>query len=134
MERPLIKQAKAAEEVASGLHVFLEEVPQWATDISATISELFAVSSAFRTLDNADDSTQYGRGFYRIRDDLDTVICSLELTLQTTKVLFRKSRDGRFRQAWEDLHISMRREGPSLCSRLELYRMVLLDLFEVLRG
>ncbi|KAJ9631737.1 hypothetical protein H2203_000137 [Taxawa tesnikishii (nom. ined.)] len=77
MERPLIKQAKAAEEVASGLHVFLEEVPQWATDISATISELFAVSSAFRTLDNADDSTQYGRGFYRIRDDLDTASTTL---------------------------------------------------------
>ncbi|KAK5278902.1 hypothetical protein LTR16_008161, partial [Cryomyces antarcticus] len=70
MDWPLIAQARNAEEVAAGLRIFLDEIPAQATDITAIISELFGVSSAIRALDNASDPSEYGRAFFKIREDL----------------------------------------------------------------
>ncbi len=140
MDWSLVLEAKRAEDIASGLQVWLDEIPHCATDISANISELFAISSALRTLDNAHDPLEYGSGFYKIRKDLDLVLKSLDYTLGAVRETFGQSRfekyGGRppYDVLWNALRQRFRDEGPLLCSRLEWYRVYIQGLFDVLRG
>ncbi|KAK4981973.1 hypothetical protein LTR66_009560 [Elasticomyces elasticus] len=134
MDQQLIRHAKNAEDVAAGLQVFLDRVPQHATDISAIISELFATSSAIRALHTASDDVRYARAFYTIRSDLDLVLCSLQYTLGTVRGIFARTGLASYRALWDGLNLFVQTEGPSLCTRLEWYRVFLHDLFDVLRS
>ncbi|KAK4991139.1 hypothetical protein LTR50_002069 [Elasticomyces elasticus] len=134
MDQQLIRHAKNAEDVAAGLQVFLDRVPQYATDISAIISELFATSSATRALHTASDDLRYARAFHTIRSDLDLVLRSLQYTLGTVRGIFARTGLASYRVLWDGLNLFVQTEGSSLCTRLEWYKIFLHDLFDVLRS
>ena len=134
-DRALIRYAKDAEDVASGLHNFRDSLPRSATRITATISELFALSSVLREIDNAQGDPQYSPSFYRVKDDLDLVLPSLKRTLDNAFDMFARSRERPYQMVWDDLgHRMEREEGIGLLERLEWYHDFLRAQFDVLTG
>ncbi|KAL8785318.1 MAG: hypothetical protein Q9195_008687 [Heterodermia aff. obscurata] len=55
----LLAQAETAQDVAAGLNRFLDPVPEYSTEITALISECFAISSALRELQTAIGDSRY---------------------------------------------------------------------------
>jgi hypothetical protein len=146
MDWRLIDSAKDAEDVAAGLQIFLDEIPQYGKDITGNIAELFAISAALRLLDESLDLNQYGKYVGSIIADLDLVIPSLGYTLDDIRNMFgRSKREGRqhpgafpgtppYALIWDDLNTDLKTQGIALPTRLEMYRNFLQGLYDVLRG
>ena len=146
MDYKLLDYAKEAEDTASGLHVFLSEIPQYSKDITGDIAELFAISNALHTLHEALDLSRYGRYSGRILRDLEVALPSLGYTLDDVRDLFSRSKK-KARQApgafpgtppynaiWEDACSDFKAQGIALPLRLEIYRTLLQGLYDRLRG
>lgn len=146
MDWKLLEYAKEAEDVASGLQVFLDEIPRHAKDITGDIAELFAISNALHVLNEGLELSRYGRYSGRILIDLEIVLPSLGHTLDGVRHMFSKSkRNSRvhpgafpgtppYNLIWEDLRADFKAEGMALPMRLELYRTYLQGMFDVLKG
>jgi len=146
MDWRLLDYARDAEDVAAGLHIFLDEVPQYGKDITGNIAELFAISAALRLLDESLDPSRYGRYAGNINGDLNLAIPSLGYTLDDIRNMFGKSkRDNRqhpgafpgtpqYALIWDDLNVDLKEQGIALPARLEMYRVFLQGLFDILRG
>ena len=134
-ERALIRYAKDAEDVASGLHTFRENLPRLATRITGTIGELFTVSSVLREIDNAQGDPQYAPSFYRIKDDLYLVFPTINKTLDAVFDMFARSRERPHQMVWDDLAYKMEnQERVGLLERLEWYHDFLRAQLDVLTG
>lgn len=134
-QRSLIRFAKDAEDVASGLHTFRDSLPRSATRITATISELFALSSILREIDNAEGDTQFSSSFYRVQDDLNLLFPTLRRTLDATLDMFARSRERPYQMVWDELGHKMERdEGIGLLERLEVYHDFLRAQADILQG
>jgi len=144
MDWPLLDYAKEAEDTASGLHVFLDEMPQYRKDITGEIAELFAISNGLHVLHEALDLSRYGRASGRILKDLEICLPSLEHTLDHVRGMFSKSRNQRppgafpgtppYAIIWEDTLEEFQAEGISLPVRLGLYRIYLQGMYDALKG
>ena len=144
MDWRLPEYAKKAEDTASGLHVFKQEIPQYAKDITADIAELFAISSALHKLHEELDISRYGRWVGRIIKDLELVLPSLSYTLDDVRDMFKKSKREKLPGAfpgtppyhliWEDTCADFKNEGLALPIRFEFYRTYLQDMADVLEG
>ena len=77
----LVAEAAYAQDIGAGLSKFLDALPDQATEITALISELYAISSALRDLDTTIQSREYGHHVALIKDDLELVRLSLAYTL-----------------------------------------------------
>lgn len=137
----LVAEAEKAEDIAAGFSKFLSALPDQATEVTALISELYAISSALRDLDTTVQSREYGLNVPLIEKDLELVRLSLAYTL---KDVFDKFGDvdtgpnlptiGAYRQIWKDIwiHFKTERRG-TLCERLENYRRFILELGYVMK-
>jgi hypothetical protein len=146
MDWRLLEYAKEAEDTASGLHIFLGEIPQYSKDITGDIAELFAISNALHVLHEGLDLSLYGRYSGRILKDLEIVLPSLVHTLDDVKEMFSKSKkNGRqapgafpgtpqYDLIWEDALADMKAQGIALPVRLELYRSFLQGMMDILKG
>jgi len=146
MDWKLLEYAKEAEDVASGLQVFLDEIPRYAKDITGDIAELFAISNALHVLNEGLELARYGRASGRILADLEIVLPSLGHTLDAVRHMFSKSkRNSRvhpgafpgtppYNIIWEDAMTDFKDEGMALPMRLELYRIYLQALFDIIKG
>lgn len=146
MDWRLLDYAKEAEDTAAGLHIFLDEIPQYSKDITGDIAELFAISSALRTLNESLELSRYGRWAGRVLRDLEVVLPSLGHTLDDVRDMFSKSKKksrqhpGAFpgtppyARIWEDTCADFIAEGIALPVRLELYRTYLQGIYDVLKG
>lgn len=146
MDLRLLEYAKDAEDVAAALQVFLDEIPQYAKDITGDMAELFAISSALHVLDEALDLSSYGRYSGRIMGDLDLALPSLGHTLDDIRSMFGKSKRNsrqhpgafpgtpQYSIIWDDLCMDFKEQGAGLSYRLELYRTYLQGLFDILKG
>lgn len=142
----LLDYAKKAEEAASGLSVFLGEIPEYSKDITGDIAELFAISNALRTLHDDLDLRQYGRSSGRILRDMDICLSSLDYTLEDVSKMFSESRRSarqhpgafpgtpQYAQLWEDACHDLREQGLSLPMRLQMYRTYLQGMSDALKG
>ena len=132
----LLANAETAQDIAAGLNKFLDPVPEYSTEITALISECFAISSALRELTTAIGDQRYSRHLHLISEDLDVTISSLENTFDDVHRLFggfgrinHISRGSSYRSVWTDITVHFQEEsGNSLCRRLEYYRRFLLML------
>jgi hypothetical protein len=146
MDWRLLDYAKEAEDTASGLQVFLDEIPQYARDITGDIAELFAISNGLHSLHEGLELSRYGRQAGLILPDLEICLPSLGYTLDDVRNMFSKSKrtarqhPGAFPGTppysliWEDACAELVRQGMSLPIRLELYRTYLQGLLDVLKG
>ena len=146
MDWRLLDYAKEAEDTASGLHIFLSEIPQYSKDITGDIAELFAISNALHVLHEGLELSRYGRYAGRILRDLEVALPSLGHTLDDVRDMFSKSqRSSRqhpgafpgtppYNLIWEDALADLKAQGISLPMRLELYRTYLQGMFDILKG
>lgn len=144
MDWPLLSYATDAEDTASGLHVFLDEIPQYRKDITGDIAELFAISNALHVLHEALDLAHHGRSSGLILKDLGICLPSLGYTLDHVRAMFSRSQSqhppGAFPGTppyaiiWEDMLASLNAQGISLPVRLVLYRSHLQGMYDVLTG
>lgn len=145
MDWRLLDYAKEAEDTASGLHVFLGEIPQYRKDITGDIAELFAISNALHVLHEALELSRFGRYQGRIWKDLEVCLPSLGYTLDDVREMFSKKRSHRtapgafpgtppYAVLWEDSLADIKAQGISLPVRLELFRTYLQIMYGVLKG
>jgi hypothetical protein len=146
MDWQLLDYAKDAEDTASGLHVFLSEIPEYRKDITGDIAELFAISNSLHVLHEALEPSRYGRFQGRIVKDLDVCLPSLGYTLDDVRDMFSKKKVKRrtapgafpgtppYSDLWEDSLADLKAQGISLPVRLELFRSYLQGMYDALRG
>ncbi|KAL9044094.1 MAG: hypothetical protein Q9214_002744 [Letrouitia sp. 1 TL-2023] len=84
----LVATAESARDVAICLDKFLEYLPENSTEITALISECYAISSALRELDTAKEDPRYSRGYGDVHQDVQIVRRSLEYTFHDVHRLF----------------------------------------------
>ncbi|KAL8805805.1 MAG: hypothetical protein Q9182_001717 [Xanthomendoza sp. 2 TL-2023] len=132
----LIGAAEDAQDIAAGFNKFLDPVPEFSTEITALISECYAISSALRELSTAKDDLRYYRDFEWIRTNVNIVQESLNYTFHDVRRLFGGlgrtsaiSRRTLFYQVWREIDEFFYRESNiSLCTRLEDNRLYLAEL------
>lgn len=146
MDYRLLEYAKDANDVAAGLQIFLEEIPQYAKDITGNMAELFAISNALHVLHEGLELSRFGRYVGEIVADLDIVIPSLGHTLYDVRHMFGKSKRSsrqhpgafpgtpQYNIIWDDMCVDLKEQGVTLPARLEMYRNFLQGLYDILRG
>ena len=140
----LLDYAKEAEDTAAGLGAFVGEIPQFRKDITGDIAELYAISNALQTLQEAVEHPRLGRASGRILKDLETCLPSLGYTLDDVRDMFNKSKrksrlpgafpgTPQYAEMWEDALADFKTQGISLPNRLEYYRTYLQGMYDELR-
>jgi len=138
---PLTTNSETAEDIAAALLIFKEPVSNRATEITALISELFAISSALLELDTAQRDNPYHRLRREVDDDQRTVVLSLDYTFKDIRRLlgglgnpiYRSARES-YQGVWNAIerHFLQQANNP-LVQRLEYYRRFLLDLGSIVQ-
>jgi hypothetical protein len=138
----LTAEAEKAEDIGDAFSKFKVAVDDQAAEVTALVSELYAVGSALRAIDDASQSPDYGLNLRIIEDDLDLVRDSLTYVLDDVFRILGKIGNGdrvltmaAYRQTWKDItYHFQRRVGGRVCSVIETYRRFLLALCNKLRG
>ena len=126
----IARQASDADDVASGLQVFADFIPECHTEIVSNIEQFANLGAALRDLDRAvlTEYRENGRISAIIESDLDLVARSFQLTLDVVFRIFQRtnlttySGQPAYRVCWHDLcEIIHAEEGRPLASRLEFY-------------
>ncbi|KAL8993660.1 MAG: hypothetical protein Q9169_006185, partial [Polycauliona sp. 2 TL-2023] len=136
----LIAVAESAQDIASGFNKFLDPLPEISTEITALISECYAISSALRELNTAKDDPRYYQDFEFIYNDVAVVRETLDYTFKDVTRLFgglgrptHISRRTAFHQVWREIDDFFYQEShASLVKRLEASRLFLTELTCVL--
>jgi hypothetical protein len=138
----LTAEAERAEDIGDAFSKFKVAVDDQAAEVTALVSELYAVGSILRDIDATSQLPDYGLNFRIIEDDLDLVRASLTYTLDDVFRILGKIGNGdrilttaAYRQTWKDIayHFQRRRTGR-LFSLLGTYRLFLLALCNKLKG
>lgn len=138
----LTAEAERAEDIGDAFSKFKVAVDDQAAEVTALVSELYAVGSILREIDAASQSPDYGPNFRIIEEDLDLVRTSLTHTLDDVfRILGRIGNGDRllttaaYRQTWKDIayHFQHRSTGR-LFSLIKIYRLFLLALCKQLKG
>ena len=128
----LIAVAETAQDIAAGLNEFLDAVPECSTEITALISECFAISSALRELSTAIGDYRYNRQFELIEEDVRTIRLSLDYTFEDVERCFGGLGVSTYREVWRDIdHYFQTESGNTLVARLEHYRNFLIGLTRI---
>ncbi|KAF2097256.1 hypothetical protein NA57DRAFT_77510 [Rhizodiscina lignyota] len=142
MALSLRRQAEAAEDDASALQRFVDEVPQRHADIASNMQWLIEVAGALRDVDRClSEEFSHSNEVPRIIwVDVNLVLNSISQTHKCLdRVLFqqtlRTTWSGRppYRLLWEDLENKFRREGCSMYARLEMYNTFLKTILDGVR-
>ncbi|KAL9584924.1 MAG: hypothetical protein Q9212_001826 [Teloschistes hypoglaucus] len=132
----LIAAAESAQEVAVGFNKFLDPVPEISTEITALMSECYAISSELQKLHIAKEDQRYYHDYNYIYTDVLSVRQSLDSTFGDIIRLFGDlgrpghiSRRAAYHQVWREIDSHFYQESRfSLCKRLEYNRLFLKQL------
>ena len=139
MERDLIAQADRSSDIGTALAKFIDRVPEWAVDITATVAACFSISSALRDLNIA---IQHARPF-DTPSDVRTVLKSLETTFNDIDRLFEGlgrqrnnvALDDAFLNVWLDIvEYFLDESKKTLCERLQLCEQFIRELTRIVDG
>ena len=132
--------AVKVEDIADLLQLWLDRTPSYAADISASMSELLEIGGILCTLDNVFTSPTYGMVRHSIEEELNLILKSLSRSLMIVKKLLGSSGPIEYLssaicgRSWEALQAIFLAEGPTFHERLELYRLYLQELLNILQG
>lgn len=137
----LITDAKGAEDIGDALSKFKVPVPNHASEITACISELYAIGSALRDIDSTLDEPEYCRSYDLIEDDLDFVRMCLRNTIGDVFRIFGDIgngasilKNGMYRHTWDQISLFFVQTGRmTLRTRLERYKRFILELASLLK-
>ena len=141
-DRALGANAETAQEIAPALLRFQSHVPEAATEISALVSELYAISAALFELKTASSEPRNYRNRNLIDEDKYVVLRSLEYTFKDINHFLRglESRTYRSdREAYKDVWLQIddyfrNESNNSLLARLGYYKLFIEDLTPIVRG
>ena len=142
MARALTANSETAQDIAAAFMKFQEPVSDEATEITAIISELYAICSALLELKTALNDPRYYRRRRHIEDDQRDVLLSLEYTFKDIKrqfaglekPIYRTNREA-YHGVWNSILRYFLDEGNnSLVERLEYYRRFLMELGTIVKG
>lgn len=124
-----------AEDVAAGFATFRVPLPEHATEITALIADLYAISSSLKGLDDLTNDPVYRRNRPIVENDLELVRTSLKCTLDDIVEKFNEIKTQRgsdqevYRRAWRRIDAHFQGEaGYSLSLRLGIYKRFLSQL------
>lgn len=135
--------AHGAEDAATNLTQFVGQVPEHASDITSTVSELFAISTALRSLEASHAVPALRKNFDRIIDDVELIVrASLRHTVRDIlSTMGQMCEGGRvpdqasYRSSWMSLWSFFHHQaGYSLVLRLKYYRAMLEEMAAIVRG
>lgn len=132
----LIATAETAQDIAAGLHKFLEPVSESSTEITGLIAECFAISSALRELNDAVGDVRQNRKYATISEDVRLVLLSLDYTFGDVHRIFgglarpnHSTMSSAYRQVWRDIENYFQQQSRNTLSvRLEYYKTFLQHL------
>ncbi|KAH7045863.1 hypothetical protein B0J12DRAFT_143357 [Macrophomina phaseolina] len=135
MDWSLLDLSKEAEDVASGLQIFVDTVPGYDRDFLAHISALFAISAELRRLDELISQRSHRRAAAKVTYELDLLCSSMEMTLDAVNSdLFSVRGQASPRRAYEHLCMHFGREGRSFSGRLVAYQDLAVGLCDIVQG
>lgn len=137
----LIAHAEDAEDIADALSKFKTPVPEHAPDITASISELYAIGSCLRDTDTALGPWTFTSQSWSAQRDLDLVCSGLNATI---KNIFRILgdigngssflNDRMYRETWKDITCFFNQNGQvPLKVRLGIYKDFICQVARVLK-
>ena len=138
----LVANSETAQDLAAAILRFKDSLPENSIEVSATVAELFAISTSLQELNHADHDPVNVRRAAHYEEDKRTVIVSLEFTFKDINRLFagldrpqyRTNRE-RYGGVWRDIQQYFRVEsGNTLLTRLEYYKHSLNDLTAIVAG
>lgn len=136
MALSLFQAAHDAEDVAAGLQIFEDNVPD-DPELHLSIRDLLHLAERLRAL-NALYHPQINT---LLNEDVDLLLFSLQYTLGRVRAMFgetRYVRDGQrlYRVAWDDMCYELRQneQGQGLRGRLSLYELFINDMVNSLIG
>ena len=138
----LIATAESAQDIAAALDKFLNPVSDDSTEITALMSECYAISSALRELNTCRGDLRVNWRYPQVDQDVRLTLQSLEYTFNDVRRLFgglgstvHPSQSAAYRAVWEDIKFHFRNESRNtFCQRLEYYRRFLLILAAFIQG
>ena len=135
MALSLFQTALEAEDVAAGLQVFEDNVPD-DPELHLSIRDLLKLADRLRFL-----NLHYHPQNSLLNEDVDLLLSSLHYTLGRVRVMFgetRYVRDGQrlYRVAWDDMCYELRESehGQGLRGRLSIYELFVNDMINSLAG
>ncbi|MCJ1282504.1 hypothetical protein MMC26_001827 [Xylographa opegraphella] len=138
----LTASSETAQDIAAAFMKFQDPVFEQATEITALISELFAISSALLELKTANNDPSHYRRRGRIESEQYTAVLSLEHTFKDVQRLFgglarqfyNSAREA-YQAVWQNIQDHFLDEGGfPLVRRFEYYRMFLVDIIAIIEG
>ena len=136
----LVGQAEAAHDAAAALHQFLEHVPDHDAELTALISELYAVSSALRGLSTTIVELQHTGAYGRISAEVGITLESMVHTFGDFNRLLggfaryrHLSNRAAHGQVWDDIdeYFHVQSNCP-FKKRLQYYKSYLLQMEHVI--
>ena len=138
----LTANSETAQDIAAAFMKFQDPVFEHATEITALISELFAISSALLELKTAHNDTLHYRRRGMIENEQRTALMSLQYTFKDVQRLFgglarpvyNSAREA-YQAVWQNIQDHFLDEGGfTLVRRFEYYRMFLIDITAIIEG
>jgi hypothetical protein len=136
MALSLLQAARDADDVAAGLQVFEDNVPD-DPELHLSIRDLVQLAEQLRAL----NLLYHPQWNSQLNADVDLLLSSLQYTLSRVRVMFgetRYVRDGQrlYRVAWDDMCYELRQSenGQGLRERLSLYELFINDMTNSLKG
>jgi len=127
--------ADNAEDVAAGFRMFRDPLPEYATEITGLIADLYAISVSLKFLDDFASNRAYRHTLHHVQSDLELVGTSLKYTLEDIVDFFGdlETRHGphreTFKRTWLNLCSYFQEESKdSLSTRLIKYKTFLNEL------
>ena len=132
--------ADEAENVAAGFRLFRDPLPEYATEITSLIADLYAISSSLNRLDDLHKNRAYRQNLAVAHADVELVRTSLNYTFEDI-IDFMGELDGvrgpprdLYRRTWMDLCAFFRTQShETLSSRLAKYKTFLNELEDYVR-
>lgn len=127
--------ADNAEDVAAGFRMFRDPLPEYATEITGLIADLYAISVSLKFLADFASNRAYRHTLHHVQSDLELVGTSLKYTLEDIVDFFGdlETRHGPhrevFKRTWLNLCSYFQEESKdSLSTRLIKYKTFLNEL------
>lgn len=129
--------ADNAEYVATGFSMFRDPLPEYATEITGLIANLYVISSSFKTLEDLTKNRLYRRNLPGAWSDIELVRTSLKYTLEDIVDFFgdlEVSPRVVYSRTWFDMCDFFRNESrDSLAMRLEKYKAFLNEVQDLMK-
>ncbi|KAI1838296.1 hypothetical protein DTO013E5_2535 [Penicillium roqueforti] len=139
MAQALRASRESADDVAAGFYTFRDPLPEHMSEISALLSELFAISSSLSALQHLAEDPRNRRYFEMIKPDLTVVQASFTYTIEDIGDIFRRldgpdASPAMYKRTWAFMsRFFWDQSNYSLAARLAKYKTAFKEFYDLVR-